>query len=100
MGKQSLKKLSDDALLKRLAALRESVEEIGDEFDRERKRQYLASDKALEALRAMDLDEKMSPLEQETSEGLERIMAEMMKTAEEEYRALDRESETEAAQEE
>ena len=96
MGKQSLKKLSDDAILKRMDALQEAVKEMGDEFDKERAQQYLESDKALASLEAMDLDEKLEPLEKETSEGIERLLGEMLATADEENRMLDSQKKDEA----
>lgn len=84
--------------MKRLDTLLESAKDIGAEFDRERARQYLASDRGLQALEEMNLDEKLQPLDQETSAGLERLLGDMLTTAEEENRAIDRE-EAEEAQE-
>jgi len=87
---QSLKKLSDEALAKRVDELQKAVREMRDDFDRDRHEEYAANDRAMEALEKEDLEAKIAPIEEKTIEGLEDQLVEVMDAVEKEEEILDR----------
>lgn len=96
--KQSLKKLSDDALSKRLDELKNSVREMSEEFDRDRRQEYKAHDDAMKELETEDLDVKLGPIEEETIAGLENQLGELLDTVERQEETLDRMDAEDAAE--
>ena len=87
---QSLKKLSDDALAKRLDELKKAVGEMREDFDRDRAVEYAANDRAMEALAAEDLEAKMEPIQEKTIQGLEEQLGDVLEAAEQEEKIMDR----------
>lgn len=87
---QTLKKLSDDALAKRLDELKKAVGEMREDFDRDRMAEYQANDRAMEALASEDLAAKMEPIQEKTIQGLEEQLGDVLEAAEQEEKVMDR----------
>lgn len=90
-GKPSaLKRLSDDALRKRLQELEDGLKEMSEKFAREAKSAFDSIEKDLNALAEMDIQSRLEPIFKDGEEQLDKMHDEFLAAVERERKVFER----------